>query len=81
MSAKIANMIVSSFHLNPDTPLTDRETEVLKRLAQGKTYNYIAKELEVSRDTIKTHIRHIYDKLQVNNKSDAVIKARKENLV
>jgi DNA-binding NarL/FixJ family response regulator len=81
MSAKIANMIVKSFHINPKTPLTDRETDVLKQLAQGKTYGYIADDLNVSKDTVKTHIRHIYEKLQVNNKSDAVIKAKKDNLV
>ncbi len=81
MSARIANMIVRSFHVNPQTPLTDRETDVLKQLAQGKTYDYIAKALNVTRDTVKTHIRHIYEKLQVNNKSEAVIKARKDNLV
>lgn len=81
MSMKIANLIVRSFHISPETPLTGRETDVLKQLAQGKTYDYIAKALNVSRDTIKTHIRHIYEKLQVNNKSEAVIKARKDNLV
>ena len=81
MSAKIANMIVRSFHINPKSPLTDRETQVLQQLAQGKTYDYIAQTLFVSRDTIKTHIRHIYEKLQVDNKSDAVVEARKQNYV
>lgn len=81
MSTKIAHMIVKSFHLNPHTPLTERETEVLKQLAQGKTYDYIAMALHISRDTVKTHIRHIYEKLQVNNKSEAVLKAQRENLV
>jgi DNA-binding NarL/FixJ family response regulator len=81
MSAKIANMIVRSFHINPQSPLTERETQVLQQLAQGKTYDYIAQTLFVSRDTIKTHIRHIYEKLQVDNKSDAVIKARNQNYV
>ncbi|HYG04227.1 MAG TPA: response regulator transcription factor, partial [Chryseosolibacter sp.] len=75
MSAKIATMIVKSFHLNPKSPLTDRETAVLRKLAEGKTYDYIAQELHVTRDTVKTHIRHIYEKLQVDNKSEAVIKA------
>lgn len=81
MSAKIATMIVRSFHLNPQSPLTERETDVLKQLSQGKTYDYIARALQVSKDTVKTHIRHIYEKLQVDNKSEAVIKARKDNLV
>lgn len=81
MTPKIATMIISSFHTNPNTPLTERETDVLRQLSQGKSYDYIAAELHVTRDTVKTHIRHIYEKLQVNNKSEAVIKARKDNLV
>jgi DNA-binding NarL/FixJ family response regulator len=81
MTPKIATMIISSFHTNPKTPLTDRETDVLRQLSQGKSYDYIAAALNITRDTVKTHIRHIYEKLQVNNKSEAVIKARKDNLV
>jgi DNA-binding NarL/FixJ family response regulator len=81
MSAKIASMVIKSFHVNPRSPLTERETDVLKQLAQGKTYDYIADTLFISKDTVKTHIRHIYEKLQVDNKSDAVIKARKNSLV
>jgi len=81
MTSRIASKVIMSFHKNPKTPLTTRETEVLKNLAQGKTYDYIAKELNISKDTVKTHIRHIYEKLQVSNKSDAVVKARNEKLV
>jgi DNA-binding NarL/FixJ family response regulator len=81
MSPKIALLIINSFHKNPKSPLTERETDVLKTLAQGKTYDYIAKELLISKDTVKTHIKHIYDKLHVSNKSDAVIKAREDKLV
>jgi len=81
MSAKIATMVIKSFHVNPESPLTERETEVLKQLAQGKTYDFIAQTLFISKDTVKTHIRHIYEKLQVDNKSDALVKARKDSLV
>ncbi len=81
MSARIANLVIKSFHTNPHTPLTERETAVLRQLAQGKTYEYIGRFLNMSKDTVKTHIRHIYEKLQVDNKSDAVIKARNDNLV
>jgi DNA-binding NarL/FixJ family response regulator len=81
MTPKIATMIISSFHTNPNSPLTERETDVIRQLSQGKSYDYIAAALNVTRDTVKTHIRHIYEKLQVNNKSEAVIKARKDNLV
>lgn len=81
MSPVIATMIIKSFHRNPRSPLTPRETDVLKQLAKGRTYDYIAVELEISKDTVKTHIKHIYDKLQVNSKSEALLKARKEKLV
>ena len=81
MSSKIAHMIIRSFHKNPKSPLTDRETDVLRSLSQGKTTDYIARELSVSIDTVKTHIKHIYGKLHVNNRSDAVVKARAEKLV
>lgn len=57
MSAKIASMVIKSFHVNPRSPLTERETDVLKQLAQGKTYDYIADTLFISKDTVKTHIR------------------------
>ena len=81
MSPKISNLMIKSFHRNPETPLTDRETAVLNHLAQGKTYSYIATDMAISKDTVKTHIKHIYDKLHVNNKSEALERARKDNLV
>ena len=81
MSTRIANMVVKSFHLNPINPLTEREHTVLQHLALGKTYSFIAQELNISKDTVKTHIQHIYDKLQVNSKDEALVKARKDNLV
>ncbi|MBI1176903.1 response regulator [bacterium] len=52
--------------------LSVREFEVLQHLADGKTYGEIAALLHVSVDTIKTHIRHIYDKLKVRNRTEAV---------
>lgn len=81
ISPKIAGMIIRSFHRNPTSPLTQRESDVLSHLSKGKTYESIAKDLEISKDTVKTHIKHIYDKLHVTNKSEALTKARKDNLV
>lgn len=78
MSAQIARKVVQSFHKPTQTnqkleTLTDREQEVLSLLASGFMYKEIADELHVSLDTIKTHIRHIYDKLQVRTKTEAVL--------
>jgi DNA-binding NarL/FixJ family response regulator len=72
MSTKIARMVTHVFHLNPDSPLTSREKEVLKMIAEGKTYTQISEALFISRETSKTHIRNIYAKLQVNKKSEAL---------
>jgi DNA-binding CsgD family transcriptional regulator len=50
-------------------------------VAEGKTYTQIAKEANISKDTAKTHIKNIYRRLQVNKKSDAIDKGRKEKLI
>jgi DNA-binding NarL/FixJ family response regulator len=76
MSANIARMIVGSFARNNDTPLTEKEMNVLVELANGKSYKSIAVNLSVSIDTVKFHIKNIYSKLQVNNKEDAIGFAR-----
>lgn len=81
MSTNIARMVVSSFQRNNESPLTRRETEVLELLAKGKSYSVIADELFVHKETIKSHIKNIYYKLQVNSKADAIEKALKERLI
>jgi len=81
MSSQIARMVVQSFQKNIDSPLTTRETEVLELLAKGKSYTVIADELFVHKETIKSHIKNIYTKLQVNSKADAIEKALRERLI
>ena len=56
--------------------LTDRELDVLKQLADGHSNRQIAETLFVSVGTVKTHARHIYEKLAVNNRTHAVARAR-----
>ncbi|MBE7170769.1 MAG: response regulator transcription factor [Williamsia sp.] len=72
MSLQIAKMVVQSFNQSNDSPLSSRETEVLQSIAQGKSYTKIATELFVSKDTIRSHIKNIYQKLAVNNKAEAL---------
>ena len=72
MSSRIAKMVIHNFHLNPLSPLTKREKQVLTLMSVGKTYSQISSQLFVSPQTIKTHIRNIYEKLRVNKKSDAI---------
>jgi DNA-binding NarL/FixJ family response regulator len=81
MSTNIARMVVSSFQKNRNSPLTARETEVLELLAKGKSYTTIAEQLFVDKETIRTHIKNIYWKLEVHSKADAIAKATKEKLI
>jgi DNA-binding NarL/FixJ family response regulator len=75
MSMTIARKVAESFRKKPGRePLTHREEDVLSRLHQGHSYQAIADELFISRDTVKYHIKNIYRKLNVNNKVDAVLK-------
>lgn len=81
MSSRIARMVIDNFHVNPNSPLTKRETEILQLIAEGKTYTQISEELFISKETAKTHIKNIYSKLQVNSKSEAIAKANLEKLI
>ena len=81
MSSKIARMVIDNFHVNPNSPLTKRETEILQLISEGKTYTQISEELFISKETAKTHIKNIYSKLQVNSKSEAIAKATQERLI
>ena len=82
MSNKIAKMVVESFQLNHhDNTLSKREKEVLTLLAKGKTYSTIADELFVSKTTVRTHIRNIYQKLHVNSKAEAIRLANEKKMI
>lgn len=64
-----------------DDSLTTREREVLKFLVTGSSYKSIADTLFISLDTVRSHIRNLYEKLEVNSKSEAVAKAINNKLV
>jgi DNA-binding NarL/FixJ family response regulator len=81
MSTNIARMVVKSFQKNTSSPLSARETTVLELLAKGKSYHIIANELFVDKETIRTHIKNIYTKLEVHSKADAIQKALKEKFI
>lgn len=81
MSSKIARMVVQSFQKNPNSPLTERETEILANISEGKSYTNIADTLFISKETVKFHIKNIYIKLQVNNKADALKIANEDKLI
>ena len=85
MSPSIARMVLTSMQQKsaPVDPyqLTPKEKEVLTSLSKGNSYKLIASEVQISIDTVRSHIRKIYEKLQVHSQTEAVSKAIKEKLV
>lgn len=81
LSPFIARMIIESIQISRMSPLTSRETEVLRLITQGNSYVLIAKQLNISKETSKTHIRNIYKKLKVNSKSEVVRVALQEHYI
>jgi len=85
MSPSIARMVISSMHQKnatvKDYHLTPREKEVLSFLSKGNSYKLIAAEFSISVDTVRAHIKKIYEKLQVHSQTEAVSKAINEKLV
>ncbi|MEO8759869.1 MAG: response regulator transcription factor [Bacteroidia bacterium] len=82
MSSNIARKIVASFS-NVDEnkeleKLSQREQEILQLLSKGLRYKEIGDKLFVSTETVRTHIRNIYQKLQVNSRTDALNKVFKK---
>lgn len=80
MSGQIARMVVEAFQQH--LPLQDakeslslREKEVLEWLARGYRYQEIADKLFISLETVRTHIRNIYEKLHAHNRKEALKKA------
>ena len=79
MSSHIARKIVQSFQRpspsgTEDELLSSRESEVLEHLAKGYLYKEIADSMSVTYATVHTHIRHIYEKLHVRSRTEAVAK-------
>lgn len=60
--------------------LTNRETDVLRLLARGRTSPFIQEELVLSRNTVKTHVRHIYTKLDVHSHQELISKVEKQKI-
>jgi DNA-binding NarL/FixJ family response regulator len=80
MSPEVARRVVELFRQfrppgRPEHELTPHELRLLRLLIDGHSYKSAAAELRVSVNTIGFHIRHVYDKLQVHSKSEAVAKA------
>src|SRR6185295_2076374 len=82
MSSQIARKVVAAFQNKPATTetneqldqLTNREKEILEQLSKGLMYKEIAIQLYLSPETVRKHVYHIYEKLHVNNRVEAVNK-------
>ena len=81
MSPKIARLVVGSFQRSTNSPLSNRETEILSSLAMGKTYKITAYNLHIGMETVKSHVKNIYSKLDVSSKSEAIELARRQSLI
>ncbi len=85
MTASIARKVVQYFSKQKSVKLayhlTPKEQEVLTNLVKGLSYKLIANEMKVSIETVRTHLKSIYEKLQVHSMSEAVAKAIKEAIV
>jgi DNA-binding NarL/FixJ family response regulator len=66
---------------DPSPLLSDREMEVLACMVEGQTTQQIAAHLFISENTVKTHVRHIFEKLEVSNRAEAVGKAMQMGLI
>jgi len=85
MSSVIAAKVIAWFQKNKSPiqtyQLTNRETDILRKLTEGLSYKMIASDMDVSYHTVNAHIRNIYDKLHVNSMGEAIAKALKEKIV
>ncbi|MEO7265639.1 MAG: response regulator transcription factor [Ferruginibacter sp.] len=85
MSPGIARMVIERIQHKPhgvkDYNLTSREKEILSNLSRGNSYKMISADLFISIDTVRTLIKHIYEKLQVHSQTEAISKAITERIV
>ncbi len=86
MTPSIAKKVIKLFrnyipNKTEEFSISKRELEVLELIVNGSNNNEIASKLFISIETVRNHIRHIYEKLHVHSKSEAVVKAIREGLV
>jgi DNA-binding NarL/FixJ family response regulator len=81
VAKKVLNNFLQQAQQVEFTQLTEREKEILKMLVDGMSYKIIADKAFISYETVHSHIKKIYEKLHVNSKSEAVVKAIKNRLV
>ena len=87
MSAEIARLVVEAFHRPPANQsgellkLSKRETEIVELVAKGLANKEIAADLAISVETVRVHLKHIYEKLHAKGRRDALAKARRKGII
>jgi DNA-binding NarL/FixJ family response regulator len=86
MSPDVARRVITLFRdyrppARASYDLTPQETQLLKLMVEGHHYKTAAREMGISINTVSFHLKHIYEKLQVHSKSEAVAKALRERLL
>lgn len=86
MTASVASQVLKMFssmnnEKGEDYNLSDREKQVLQLLVDGYSYKMVSSEMFIAIDTVRSHIKKIYEKLHVNSKSEAVAKAFKDKII
>lgn len=86
MSPAIAHRVITMFTGQRKSSienfkLSNREIEILQGLVQGLSYKQLGEKFHISTDTVRSHLKNIYEKLHVNSKAQAVAKALNEKLV
>ena len=86
MNAGIARRVMELFRktavpVREESTLTAREIDILKALVDGCSYKMIADRCFISLETVRNHIKHIYEKLHVHSKSEAVVRALRDRLI
>ncbi len=87
MSPAIARLVVNNIKKKgvpktmEDYKLTPREIDVLVSLSKGNSYKMVADDLTISIETVRSHIKHVYEKLHVQSQGEAIGKAFREGLI
>jgi DNA-binding NarL/FixJ family response regulator len=86
MSPEVARRVITVFRQfrppeRASYHLTPQETELLKLMVEGHHYKTAAREMNISTHTVSFHLKHVYEKLQVHSKTEAVAKALREHLI
>lgn len=84
MSPKIARKLIREFQAgveSTENSLSHREKVIVRSVEQGLTYKEIADRLCISPHTVHTHIKNIYEKLQVKDRQSAIMKARRQGIL